>query len=77
MDIQDTGVGAGIGGFFGMILTLLGIKSKFSDQDKRMDKMEERQVWQDTCIATHKGVDGRLESIEQKIDKILYRVNGG
>ena len=77
MDIQNAGAGAGIGGFFGMILTLLGIKSKFSDQDKRIDKIEERQVWRDTCIATHKGVDRRLSSIEQKIDKILYRVNGG
>ena len=70
--IEVIGSGTG-GGILGTILAYLGLKSKVDALEAKVEKQGDKTVWRDTCIATHKAINGRLERIEDKVDKLLNR----
>ena len=59
------GAGAG-GGLLGGLLAWFGFS-------KRLDRLSDVVQYAKTCEATHKAVDQRLESIEDKLDELLRR----
>lgn len=75
MDLEQTGAGAGVGGVIGMILTLFGVKHKFAELDKKIERIEDRTVWRDTCMATHKSVDDGVKRIEKKLDDLIMHLS--
>lgn len=67
MNIEDLVTGAGGGGLIGAILTWLGFKSRLDSIERSMEAYQSKN----TCSVTHKAIDQRLDSIENKQDKIL------
>lgn len=59
------GAGAG-GGILGGFIAYFGFI-------RRLERLSDVVRYTETCEATHKAVDQRLESIEKKIDLLLER----
>ena len=68
--LEIVGSSAG-GGILGAIAAFFGLKTKINNLEKRQDRQDDKVVWRDTCIATHKAIDCTLERIESKLDRVL------
>lgn len=80
MDVNGLGAGVGGGGLIGMVLTYLGIREKFSDNDKKHDEIArtfERVVFKDTCKACNKGLHDKLDLVSNKLDHVIERIDRG
>ena len=80
IEIAGSGTGGGILGaiiaYFRVKVLKLEINTLKSGVDTlkvTVEKQGDKTVWRDTCIATHKAINGRLERIEDKVDKLLSR----
>jgi len=71
MSLEEIGAGAGAGGIFGAVLTWLGFKSRI---DKLENRVEDKTVSKETCLAVHEAIKHRLDRIEQKLDKLKEMV---
>ena len=60
-NLFETGGAGGIGAILGAIVSFLGLKGRINYTEKRLDAMSEKVVYQDSCAATHKGVEKQLE----------------
>jgi hypothetical protein len=70
-DPSDIGGGLIGGGVLGALLTFFGIKSRMDKQDDRIDKMEERVRFIDTCEVIHKSIDSNLNEIKGDVKTII------
>jgi len=69
MNFDDTGIGAGIGGFIAAILMALGFKS-------RLDKLEKNVVYKDTFEEFKErfiSLDSKVGKIDEKLGTLLTR----
>lgn len=77
MDIQDIGAGAGAGSLIGAVLTYFGFKQRVDRLQIEVDNLSNKIVWRDTCYATQKRVDDRLDAMDKKLDLILDKITNG
>jgi len=69
MNFDDTGIGAGIGGFIAAILMALGVKS-------RLDKLEKNVVYKDTFEEFKErfiSLDSKVDKIDEKLGTLITR----
>lgn len=60
-DLIAQGGAAGAGTFFGAIASWFGFRHRLDAQDKRIDKLAEHVIYDDTCEAKVNGFTKRLD----------------
>lgn len=60
-DLIAQGGAAGAGTFLGAVVSWLGFKQRLEAQDKRIDKLSELVIYDDTCEAKVTGFTKRLD----------------
>ena len=69
-----TGIGSGAGGgLLGVLLGWFGLRNKITETNARITRMEDKMVWRDTCIATHKSIDETMKRMEEKLDRLIEK----
>ena len=62
-DFSTNGLSGGLGLIMGTLLSYLGFKAKIADLDKRMDRLSEHVVYDDTCLARKEGFKTQLQGV--------------
>lgn len=68
--IAQSGAG-GAGALFGTFLAFIGFKSRLDAQDKRLERLADSVVYEDTCEARIKGLESKIDVIIKLLEKNL------
>lgn len=71
-DLITQGGAGGLGALLGTFASFLGFRSRLDAQDKRLDKLAESVMYEDTCTAKTKGLEKRVEDQ----NKLLTEMRG-
>lgn len=61
-DLIAQGGAGGAGALFGTFLAFIGFKSRLDGQDKRLERLADNVMYEDTCEAKTKGLEKQIES---------------
>ena len=60
-NLFETDGAGGLGAILGAIVSFFGLKGRINYTEKRINAVTEKVVFKDSCIATHKAVEQRLD----------------
>lgn len=69
-NLFEVGGASGVGAIFGAIISFFGLKGKVDSIEKRVDLMVEKVIFKDSCTATHKAVEQRLDDQSNMLKEV-------
>lgn len=73
MAILETGGAAGGGSILGVIFAWFGFKGKIQDIEKRVDRISDNVVFQDTCDAKHEALVSLMQETREDVKELLKK----